>query len=107
VAYVAAACFLMAAVSFLNGFVTEYRQSRRVGPYAIVPTLPWAVAAALFVLLGLVALLRQGVPWWCLPLAFVGSLVVFGRAIMWAGSSSSSAAEQRHAEPGAAPDGDS
>ena len=69
--YIAVACFVMAALAFLNGFVTEYRQSREVGPIAIVSTLPFAVAAALFVFLGLAALLRHGVPWWCLPLGFI------------------------------------
>ena len=100
-AHVAAACFAMATLSFLNGVVTEYRQSRRVGPFAIVPTRPWAVAAALFVLLGLVALVQHGVPWWCSPLGFIGCLVVFGYAIMRA-----SPPQQRQAEPSAAPDGD-
>jgi hypothetical protein len=74
-------CFVMATLAFLNGFVTEYRQSRRPGPYAIVPTLPWAFLAALFVLFGL-WFLPYDVPWWAYPLAFVVALITFGFAII-------------------------
>jgi hypothetical protein len=74
-------CFICATLAFLNGFLTEYRQSRRRGPYATVPTLPWAVAAAIFVVFGLL-LLPYDIAWWTLPLAFVGAVLVFGSAIM-------------------------
>jgi hypothetical protein len=83
--YLAIACFALAALAFLNGFVTEYRQSRRVGPYAIEPTLPWAVAAAIFVVLGL-GLIPGGVPWWAFPVAFVAAVVAFGFGIYRAGA---------------------
>jgi hypothetical protein len=73
--------FVIAALAFLYGFVTEYRQSRRVGPYAIVPTLPCAVASAICVVFGL-WLLPYDIPWWILPLAFIGAVVVFGYAMM-------------------------
>src|SRR6516225_5833829 len=45
----AISCFVVAILAFMIGFVTEFRQSRKIGPYAIVPTLPWAVGAGLFV----------------------------------------------------------
>jgi len=73
-------CFVLAALVFLLGFVTEYRQSRRVGPYASVPTLPHAVGAAIFVVLGMANC--SDIPWWVLPPAFAAGVVVFGYAIM-------------------------
>jgi MFS-type transporter involved in bile tolerance (Atg22 family) len=82
------ACFIVGALAFLNGFVTEYRQSRRIGPYAIVPTLPWAVPAASFVVFGL-WFVPYNIPWWSLPLAFIGAVVVFGYGIMLATRDSS------------------
>jgi hypothetical protein len=78
---IAIACFILAALAFLIGFVTEYRQSRQAGPIAIVPTLPYAPAAALFLLLGLL-LLPSSLSWWVYPTAFVGSALAFGYAIM-------------------------
>jgi hypothetical protein len=83
--FLAIACFLLAAYAFVYGFVTEYRQSRQVGPFAIVPTLPFAVAAALQLVLGLL-LLPCEISWWIFPLTFFGAVVVFGFAIMHAGS---------------------
>jgi heme A synthase len=72
-------CFIFAAIAFLDGFITEYKQSRKVGS-AAVPTLPMAVVAAFLVMLGLLHL-PYHVPLWILPLAFVGSTVIFGYAI--------------------------
>ena len=76
----AIACIVIAALAFLNGFVTEFRQSRRVGPYAIVPTLPWGVAAAIFVDFGFWFL--SCVPWWTLPFVIIGATLVFGYGIL-------------------------
>jgi len=101
--YVAIACFGLAALGFLNGVVTEYRQSRRVGPYAIVPTLPWAVAAALLLALGL-ASLRLGVPWWAFPLVFVAASAGFGYGIILADAGRNSRTKRRQAKPGPASD---
>jgi hypothetical protein len=79
--------FSAAALAFLYGFVTEWRQSRR-GPNsaenAIVPTLPWAVAAAMFVMLGALCT-GWDLAWWAYPLLFLGCAVLFGYAIAWAG----------------------
>ncbi len=43
----------MAAAAFLGGFVGEFCRSGRVQPYEIVPSLPWALVSAAFVLLAL------------------------------------------------------
>jgi O-antigen/teichoic acid export membrane protein len=75
----AISCFVVAILAFMIGFVTEFRQSRKIGPYAIVPTLPWAVGAGLFV--GF-ALLFLHIAWWIILLAFGGAVVVFGYAII-------------------------
>jgi hypothetical protein len=81
------ACFACAALSFGWGFVTEYRQSRAPGPVAIVPTLPFGVAAAVFVEFG-VLWLRLGIPFWVHVLVFLGSAVLFGFAILKASTGS-------------------
>ena len=74
---VAIGCFLFAAACFLYGFVTEWHQSRAQGPVAIVATLPFAVAAAVFLSLGLFWL-PGNVPWWAYPLTFFGSVLGLG-----------------------------
>jgi len=74
------ACFLLAVVAFLVGFITEFRQSRASGPVAIVPALPWAVESAIFVLLGLI-FLPYRISWWGFPLVFFGSAFGFGWGI--------------------------
>jgi hypothetical protein len=79
--YIAIACFVLATLAFLFGFVTEYRQSRRFEPYALVPALPWAVTAAIFVAMGL-WWLPYAIPCWVIPFAFVAATVVFGYAIL-------------------------
>jgi len=60
-------CFVVAAFAFTYGAVTAYRQTRSTGPIAIVPTLPFAVQAAVLVVLGLY-LLSGSRPWWSYPL---------------------------------------
>jgi hypothetical protein len=74
-------CFIVGALTLSIGLVTEYRQSRRVGSYAIVPTLPNAVAAALFITFG-IWFLPYAIPWWVFPLAFAAMVFVFGLAIV-------------------------
>ncbi len=81
---IAIACFVLAALAFLNGLVTEYRQSREKGPIAMVPTLPQAVAAAMWVAIGLLWL-PVAIPWWAYLLGFFGSALVFGCLINCAG----------------------
>jgi hypothetical protein len=73
-------CFILAALAFSNGFITEYKQSREVG-CSTVPTLPMAVMAALFLMLGL-WYFPNHVPFWILPFIFFGSTIIFGYAIM-------------------------
>lgn len=51
-------CLLVAAGALLRGFVGEYARSGRVEPHELVPSLPWALVSAAFVLLAL----------WTLPL---------------------------------------
>ena len=75
----AVGCFVFSVLAFLNGFTTEYRQSRTFD-VAYVPTLLWAVAAALFLVLGLL-LLRTGMDWWWYPTVFFSSSLVLGFAI--------------------------
>jgi len=75
-------CFLFAAAAALTGVVTEYRQTRAEGPVAVVGTMQWAPAAAIFSLFGLVAVRPD---WWWYPLVFVTVLVVTGYAIMQSG----------------------
>jgi protein-S-isoprenylcysteine O-methyltransferase Ste14 len=81
--WVASISFGVAVFCFVDGFVTEYRQSRWTGkpgePNAIVATLPNAVQAAILVGLGLFAL---PIPWWITPIGAVASLMVFGYLIM-------------------------
>jgi hypothetical protein len=74
-------CFVVAALGFGWGFVTEYRQSRAAGPVAIVPTLPFAVAAGLFVEFG-VLWLRLGIPFWVHVIVLLGSTGLFVFAIL-------------------------
>jgi hypothetical protein len=62
-------CLAFAVAAFGYGFYTEWKQSRVDGPVAIVATLPFAVVAALFVSVGLVAA-PVSVPWWGAGLAF-------------------------------------
>ena len=71
--------FVLAALAFTYGIVTEYRQTRATGPIAIVATLPFALQAAIFIVLGLY-LFPGSRPWWSYPLAFVISLTTFGYA---------------------------
>ena len=72
-------CFVLATLAFAYGVVTEYRQTRATGPIAIAATLPFALAAAIFIVLGL-AWFPGSRPWWSYPLAFVVSLTTFGYA---------------------------
>ena len=74
-------CFIFAAISFIWGLVTEYRQSRAEGPIAIVPTLPFAVAAGIFVTFGL-AWLHLDIPFWIHFIVFFGSSALFIFAIV-------------------------
>jgi hypothetical protein len=74
-------CFAFAALSFGWGFMTEYRQSRAAGPVAIVATLPFAVAAGVFVEFG-VLWLRLNVPFWVHAIVFLGSTILFGFGIL-------------------------
>ena len=69
-------CFVLAALAFTYGVVTEYRQTRATGPIAIVATLPFAVQAAIFIVLGL-CLFHGSRPWWSYLLALVVSLATF------------------------------
>jgi ABC-type Fe3+-siderophore transport system permease subunit len=43
----------------------------------------WAVAAAILLVFGL-WFVPYNIPWWSLPLAFIGAVVVFGYGIMLA-----------------------
>ena len=54
-------CFVAAAAAFLSGFVDEFSRSGRVQPHEIVPSLPWALVALAFLLLGF-WLLPYGIP---------------------------------------------
>jgi hypothetical protein len=76
---IASTCFVLAALAFTYGVVTEYRQTRATGPIAIVATLPFALQAANFIALGLY-LFPGSRPWWSYPLALVVSLITFGYA---------------------------
>jgi hypothetical protein len=80
----ATACFVAAFVAAVNGIVTEYRQTRVEGPVAIVGTMPWSPAAALFSLFGMLAL-PMVLDWWWYPTVFLTVLVVSGWAIERAG----------------------
>ncbi len=84
-------CFVVAALAFTYGVVTEYRQTRAAGPIAIVATLPFAVQAAVLLVLGLY-LLPGSRPWWNYPFAFIVSLTTFGYATI--------RASRRPGEPG-------
>lgn len=77
---IAIACFTLATIALTIGVVTEYRQTRAHGPVATVPTLPWAVAGAMMVVLGLFWL-PQSIPWWIYPVAFFGAVFTFGYTI--------------------------
>jgi hypothetical protein len=52
---------------------------RRGKPVSLVGTLPWAVAAAIFLSFGLLSL---PIPWWNAPIGFVIGVVVFGNSII-------------------------
>jgi hypothetical protein len=77
----AAVCFSLALAATLVGIVTEFRQTRADGPVAIVGTMQWSPAAAIFSLLGLLAL-PMWVDWWWYPIVFFAVLFVAGWAIM-------------------------
>src|SRR5262249_49406136 len=72
-------CFIIAAFALTYGVVTAYRQTRATGPIAIVPTLPFAVQAAILVTMGL-CLLPGSRPWWSYTLTLLISLATFGYA---------------------------
>lgn len=74
---IAIVCFGLSIFAFIYGVVTEYRQSREGGPIARVPTLPWAIEAALLIVLGLYWL-PQPIRWWVYLAAFSGSVLIFG-----------------------------
>jgi hypothetical protein len=80
----ATTCFVAAVVAAINGIVTEYQQTRAEGPVAIVGTMPWSPAAALFSLFGTLAL-PMALDWWWYPTVFLTVLVVSAWAIMRAG----------------------
>ncbi len=75
-------CFIIATAAALTGVVTEYRQTRAEGPVAMVGTMQWAPVAAIFSLLGLLALRPD---WWWYPIVFVTVLFLSGWAIMRSG----------------------
>lgn len=77
---VAILCFAASAIALTIGVVTEYRQTRPRKDNAIVPTLPWAVAGAMFFVLGLFWIPRS-IPWWIYPVAFIGAVFAFGYLI--------------------------
>ncbi|MCZ7647194.1 MAG: hypothetical protein M5U26_18385 [Planctomycetota bacterium] len=74
--------FALALLAFLHGLVTEYRQSKPEFGNAHLPTLPWAVAAALILALGL-NFLEVEIEWWRQVLVFVVAVWMFGSAIIW------------------------
>jgi hypothetical protein len=53
---------VVAALSISWGVATEFRQSRAVGPVAVIPTYPFAVQGALLFTLGLF-LIRVRLEW--------------------------------------------
>ena len=55
---VAVGAIIIAGGSLAWGVVTEFRQSRRPGPKAVVPTYPFAVQSALLLAAGLLILRR-------------------------------------------------
>ncbi len=77
-------CFVVAMFAVFVGILTEYRQTRAEGPVAIIGTMQWSPAAALFTLLGLLAL-PISLDWWWYPIVFLTVLVVSGWTIMRAG----------------------
>ncbi len=80
--FVAIFAFTASTTAFLIGFMTELRQARQIRrgePIALVPTLPYAAAAAVFLMLGLFAL---PIPWWIAPIGFLCGMLVFGALIM-------------------------
>jgi hypothetical protein len=77
-------CFGVAIGATSIGVVTEYRQTRAEGPVAIVGTMQWSPAAAIFSLLGLLAL-PISLDWWWYPIIFLAVLFVSGWAIIGAG----------------------
>ena len=81
---IAIACFVLSIFAFVNGVVTEYRQSRASGPVAIEPTLPWAVSGAILIVVGLFWL-PTPVAWWAYILAFFSSALTVGYIITRAG----------------------
>jgi hypothetical protein len=72
-------CFVLAVLAFSYGVVTEYRQTRATGPIAIVATLPFALQAAILIVMGLY-IFPGSRPWWSYPLALVVSLTTYGYA---------------------------
>jgi hypothetical protein len=74
-------CFVFAIVTTFYAVVTEYRQTRANGPVAMVGTMQWSPAAAVFSLLGLDAL-PISLPGWCYPAIFLAVLLLSGWAIM-------------------------
>ena len=81
------ACFALAALSFGWAFVMEYRQSRSDGPVAIVPTLPFAVPAGIFVEFGLLWL-RLDIPFLAHVIIFISSTILFAFGILGASARS-------------------
>lgn len=73
--------FVFGAFALGYGFITEWKQSRETGPVAVVATLPFAVAAALLVSLGIFPF---GMPWWSGLLAFPVLTILFGKLILLA-----------------------
>jgi hypothetical protein len=70
-----------ALATFLWGFITEYRQSRAESSSAIVPTLPFAVAASFFISFAVWGF-DVGLPFWGYPIIFLGSTLFLGFLIL-------------------------
>jgi hypothetical protein len=72
---------VLAFATFLWGFITEYRQSRDQNYNAIVPTLPFAVAASFFISFAVWGF-DVGFPFWGYPIIFLGSSLFLGFSIL-------------------------
>ena len=79
----AVACFVVSGLAFGWGFLTEVRQQIRIKrgePVSVVPTLPFAVQAAVFVMFCLCFL---PIPWWIAPIGLVIAVIVLGKMILY------------------------
>jgi hypothetical protein len=82
---------IVSALALTQGVVTERRQRREAAPFAIVPTLPFAVQSTLLATVGIVLLGRTQdwarLPWWgyvlaalCHVAAGIGLVLLVGRS---------------------------